>query len=117
MKRADAKARPTADPSLCIQALRMRRAAHRVGKWAPGGQTDESQAARNRATAIADLLLEAEGLRRLLDDPARRARRKAGDAPADPEAEGAALPDEAPVEPATDPDETPALPLDRDGDS
>jgi len=112
MKRADAKARPTADPSLCIQALRMRRAAHRVGKWAPGGQPDESQAARNRATAIADLLLEAEGLRRLLDDPAKRGRRKAADAPDDPEAEGGGeAGDEAACEPGTDPDETPALPL------
>ena len=113
MKQADAKARPTADPSLCIQALRMRRAAHRVTKWAPGGQTDESQAARNRATAISDLLLEAEGLRRLLDDPAKRGRRKAADAPADPEAQGEAPGegDEPVAEPATDPDDTPALPL------
>ena len=117
MKQADAHARPTADPSLCIQALRMRRAAHRVTKWAPGGQTDESQAARNRATAIGDLLLEAEGLRRLLDDPAKRGRGKAAGAPGHPKGEAAGEADEAPAEPATDPDDTPALPLPRDGDS
>ena len=111
MKRADAKARPTADPSLCIQALRMRRAAHRVSKWAPGGQPDEGQAARNRATAIGDLLLEAEGLRRLLDDPAKRGRAKARGAPADPEGEAPGEADEAPADPATDPDDTPVLPL------
>ena len=113
MKRADAKARPTSDPSLCIQALRMRRAAHRVSRWAPGGQTDEGQAARNRATAIGDLLLEAEGLRRLLDDPAKRGRGKAAAAAADAACEG----DEPAAEPAPDPDDTPALPLPRDGDS
>ena len=106
--------RPTSiDPSLCVQALRMRRAAHRVGKWAPGGQDDEGQAARNRASALADLLVEAEGLRRLLDEPGKRppTRRKAGEAPP-PEAEGAQPGDEATqAEEPADPNGTPALPL------
>ena len=107
--------RPTSvDPSLCVQALRMRRAAHRVSKWAPGGQADEGQAARNRATALADLLMEAEGLRRLLDEPGKRppSRRRAAMNGAPTEAEGAQPGDEAAqAEEPADPNGTPALPL------